>query len=466
MTATHTTETTADGPTSTNTFLTGNYAPVPHETTAWDLEVTGALPPSLAGRYVRNGPNPMAPDPASHHWFLGDGMLHGLELRDGRAVSYRSRWVVTPEVAARTGRAPRPADAGGVMPGPGNTNLVHHAGSMWALCELSLPWQIGPELDTIRQHAFGGSLPVGTTAHPKFDPRTGEMHVMGYTFMDDLLRYHVISPDGRLTRTEEIQMGASVMVHDMALTQTYAVALDLPVVFDLQLLADGVGLPYRWDEGYRARVGLVPRSGTGADTLWFDVDPCYVFHPLNAYDDGDAVVLDVVAHPDMFARSQHGPVAGPPRLERWRLDVPSGRWSSEVISTRPQEFPRADERLATLRHRYGYAAGSSIQDLGGLDDAPTSVIKYDLERGTEEVHELGRGVKVGEVVFVPDHDDAAEDEGWLVGLAHDRTTDRSSLLVLDATDVTAGPVAEVHLPVRVPAGFHGNWVPDRALHAD
>lgn len=457
--------TTIDQPIATNTFLTGNYAPIPHETTAWNLEVTGSIPPSLAGRYVRNGPNPMAADPARHHWFIGDGMLHGIELRGGRAVSYRSRWVTTPEVASRTGRAALPADPGGVMPGPGNTNVVHHAGSLWALCELSLPWQITSELDTVRQHAFGGALPAGTTAHPKLDPVTGELHVMAYTFMDPLLRYHVISPDGVLTRTEEIELGAPVMVHDMALTQTYAIALDLPVVFDLQMVLDGAAMPYRWDDAYRSRVGLMPRSGTGADTIWFDVDPCYVFHPLNAYDDGDAVVMDVVRHPDMFRQSLDGPIAGPPRLERWRFDLPSGRWSSEVISERPQEFPRADERLATLHHRYGYAAGSGILDLGGLDDQPTSALKVDLERGTEEVHEFAPGVKVGELVFVPDSDDAGEDEGWLMGMVHDRSTDRSSLVILDATDVAAGPVAQVHIPVRVPAGFHGNWMPDSALGA-
>jgi carotenoid cleavage dioxygenase len=445
-------------------FLEGNFAPIPHETTAYSLQVTGSLPPSLAGRFVRNGPNPIAPDPEHYHWFLGDGMLHGVELRDGKAVSYRSRWVVTNEVAAYSSRAPRPAAEGGVIPGPGNTNIVHHAGSMWALCELSLPWQITPELDTVRQHSWGGAMPAGMTAHPKIDPVTGELHVMAYTFADNLLRYHVVSADGLLTRSEEIELGASVMVHDMGLTQRYAVALDLPVVFDLDLIMQGYSMPYRWDDNYQPRVGLMPRNGTGADTIWFEVDPCYVFHPLNAYDDGDTVVMDVARHPDMFKLSSIGPVSGPPRLERWRFDMESGTFSSETVSDRPMEFPRADERLATLQHRYGYGAGSGLEDFGSNNDTSTSALKFDLELGTEEVFEFGPGRKVGELVFVPDADDAGEDEGWLMGLLHDRSIDRSSLVVLDATNIAAGPVAEVHLPVRVPSGFHGNWIPDRSLH--
>jgi carotenoid cleavage dioxygenase len=286
---------------------------------------------------------------------------------------------------------------------------------------------------------------------------------MGYSFMDNLLRYHVVSPEGQLVRTEQIELGRSVMVHDMGLTQSYALALDLPVVFDLDLIMQGYGMPYRWDEDYQARVGLMPRAGTGADTKWFDIDPCYVFHPLNAYDDGDTVVMDVVRHPDMFRISTEGPLSGEPRLERWRFDLTSGTWSNEVICERPLEFPRPDPRRETLQHRYGYAAGSGITDFGSSDDESTAALKFDLARGTQETFEFGPGRKVGELVFVPDSDDAGEDEGWLMGLLHDRSTDRSSLVVLDASDIGGGVVAEVHLPVRVPAGFHGNWIPDAAL---
>ena len=449
--------------TPTNTFLEGNFAPMPFETTAWDLEVDGALPEALTGRYVRNGPNPLHPDPTNHHWFVGEGMVHGVRLRGGRAEWYRSRLVGCPTVQAAKGEPEVPTDDGGVIPGVGNTNLFHHAGAMWAINELSLPYRLTPELDTVAAEAFGGPLPNGITAHPTFDPDTGAMHVMAYSFGPPHLLYHEISPEGRVVRTEELAVGGPTMVHDMAMSQRWVVAFDLPVLFDLGMAAAGRSLPYSWQDDYPARIGLLPRAGTGADTVWIDVDPCYVFHTLNAFDDGDRLVVDLVRHPSMFRTDHDGPNEGTPVLERWTVDPAARVVKREVLDDRPQEFPRADERLAGRRHRYGYTVNVDLTDMGGGPTRTSSVLRYDLEAGTVAAHDLGPGRTASEVVFVPAADDAAEDEGWLLGYVHDAATDRSDLVVLDARDVAAPPVATVHLPVRVPAGFHGNWVPDRAL---
>ena len=450
-------------PETTNRYLEGNFAPVPYEVTAWDLPVEGTLPPSLDGRYVRNGPNPVAADPANHHWFVGEGMLHGVRLRDGRAEWYRNRWVRGEAVQAMRGEAPLPAEAGGIIPGVGNTHVVAHAGSLWALNELSLPYRITPELDTVGAEAFGGPLPNGMTAHPKVDPATGALHVMAYSFVDPLLLYHEVSPEGRVVRTEQLDVGGPVMVHDMAMSERWVVAFDLPVVFDLDLVTAGRSLPYRWDPGYRARIGLLPRAGTAADTVWVDIDPCYVFHPLNAYDEGDRLVIDLVVHPRMFADVADGPDDGAPVLERWEVDPVAGAVKRQVLDGREQEFPRFDERLAGRRHRFGYTVAAALNDFAGGAGRTSSVLKHDLERGTVEAHDLGPGRVVGEVVFVPDAPDAGEDEGWLLGYVHDAATDRTDLVVLDAASMADGPVAVVHLPVRVPAGFHGSWIPDRAL---
>ena len=155
-------------PPEPNRYLEANFRPVPDEITVTDLEVVGTVPAALAGRYVRTGPNPIdVPDPAAHHWFIGDGMVHGVDLHDGGARWYRNRWVRSPEAVAFLGEAdvPRPAE-GGMFPGSGNTNVVHHAGSMWAINELSLPYELSSELDTIRQWDFGGPLPAGTRPTP------------------------------------------------------------------------------------------------------------------------------------------------------------------------------------------------------------------------------------------------------------------------------------------------------------
>jgi carotenoid cleavage oxygenase len=452
-------------PRTANRFLEGNFAPVPDETTAVGLEVVGAVPTELVGRYVRTGPNPIAPDPANHHWFVGDGMVHGVELGGGTAHWYRNRWVRSPEAAAALGEDPVPAPAeGGLFAGSGNTNVVHHAGSIFAINELSMPYELTPELETIRRWDFGGPLPAGTNAHPKFDPASGEMHVMAYSFVPPYCWYHVIDADGRLVRSEPIDMGGPVMVHDMALTPRYALVFDLPVVFDMALATAGRSLPFAWDRDYTPRVGLLPRDATAADTVWIEVDPCYVFHPLNAYDDEQGrVVVDLVRYDSMFAApDDNHSLDGSSSFDRWTLDPATAGWSTSRLDDRTQEFPRGDERLATRRHRYGYALGATIKDLGGTPDA-TAVLKHDLVSGTTEAHDLGRGRVGSEFVFVPSADDAGEDEGWLMGYVYDGATDRSELLILDAHDFGADPVATVKLPRRVPAGFHGNWIPDSAI---
>jgi carotenoid cleavage dioxygenase len=445
----------------TSRYLQGNFAPVDLEVSAYDLEVVGALPAELTGRYVRTGPNPLDRTELDH-WFVGNGMVHGVRLDGGRAAWYRNRYVQNEAIAELKGRP----DVGGPttgVDGSGNTNVVHHAGRMFAINEVSMPMEIDRELETLARVDFGGPMPAGMNAHPKFDPVTGEMHVMAYFFTEPFLRYHVIDTAGRLVRTEEIDVAGPVMVHDMGLTQSNVIVFDLPVVFDLDMAASGRRLPYKWDPDYTARVGVMPRNGTAADTTWIEIEPCYVFHPLNAYDDGSNVVIDVVRYDKVFAVDLDGPTDTMQTFDRWTIDTAAGKVLSERIDDRPQEFPRGDERLATERHRFGYSLGSVLAELGGGPTQTTSVLKHDLVAHTTEELPLGPGRIGGEFVFVPASDDAGEDEGWLLGYVYDSATDRSELLVLDARDFGAAPVARVMLPVRVPAGFHGNWIPDRAL---
>jgi carotenoid cleavage oxygenase len=448
-------------------YLQGNFAPVAEEVTVADLEVTGAVPAALAGRYLRTGPNPFTSDVPEYHWFMGDGMVHGVDLHDGRARSYRNRWVRSPEASARFGESSVPRAEGGWHGGSGNTNVFHHAGAIWAITEGSLPYELTPGLDTVRTHNFGGVMPYGMNAHPKFDPATNELHVVSYGFEPPYLRYHVVDATGQLQRSEEIDLGGPVMVHDMAMTETSIVIFDLPVVFDWDLVAAGRPLPFRWNPDYRARVGIMPRSGTGADTAWVDVEPGYVYHPLNAYDDGGNVVIDLPVHPRAFANDALDPAEGEPSLQRWTIDASAGKVATETIDERGQEFPRADERLAGRRHRYGYALSSaSIEDLGGLAgvDAPGSQLyKHDLVAGTTHTHAFPAGQTASEFVFVPAGPSAGEDEGWLLGYVYDAPRGASDLVILDAHDFGSEPVARVHLPVRVPQGFHGNWIPDRAV---
>jgi carotenoid cleavage dioxygenase len=442
---------------TTNPFLLGNYAPVHDEITDEHLEVTGALPAELSGRYLRIGPNPYAMPEGAYHWFIGDGMVHGVELRDGRASWYRNRWVRTEPIAAATGE-PLPAGPAQPMYDSSNTNVLGHAGRILSLTEGAMPYELSPQLDTLGRTAFGGTLPTGFTAHPKVDPLTGELHGFAYSWADPNLIYHVIDASGRLVRSEPITVGGPTMMHDFALTRSSVVFLDLPVIFDLSMVERGLAMPYRWDDDYPARVGVMPRDGGDADVEWFDVEPCYVFHPMNAYDDGDSVVVDVCRHPTMFARSTEGPNdGGTPTLDRWTIDRSAGKVREERLDERGNEFPRVNETLLMSQHRYGYTV-EAVNTETAFDTA--RLLKHDLRGGTSEQHDFAAGGRPGEFVFVPAAGATSEDDGYLMGYVYDPTRDSSDFVVLDASNVRADPVATVRLPQRVPYGFHGNWVPD------
>lgn len=439
----------------TNRYLTGNYAPVDRELTESDLPVKGHIPRELEGRYLRNGPNPVeAPEPSTYHWFSGDGMVHGVRLRDGRAEWYRNRWVRSAQVAATLGEPIRPGPVHAEMDFAANTNVIGHAGRTLALVEAGpRPYELTYDLETIGPSDFDGSLDGGYSAHPKRDPVSGELHALSYFWgWGDRVRYTVTGTDGRVRRAVDVEVGGPVSIHDLSLTERYAVIYDLPVVFDMGAAAAGAAFPYRWDASYEARVGLLPRDGAGSDVRWFEIEPCYVFHALNAYDDGEEVVLDVVRHRRMFDTNVLGPDEGRPTLERWRVNIPAGKVIEERLDDRGQEFPRVDERVVGRPYRYGYTAAF-------LDEG-NALIKHDLASGTSEIRRLPGNDGGSEAVFVPRAEDSAEDDGWMLSIVYDPVRDASDLLVLNAADFTGEPAAVVELPQRVPYGFHGNWIPD------
>ncbi len=441
-------------------FLAGNYAPVAEEQTLTDLEVIGSIPESLDGRFIRNGPNPLdEPDPSTYHWFTGNGMVHGVRLRDGRAEWYRNRIVRGPAATEFLGEDPVPGPEHEMFRGGANTNVIGHAGATWAIVEAGgYPFRLNDELDTEAADPFGGTLDGPFTAHPKRDPDTGELHAICYSpFIGEIVHYVVVGVDGKVRKTVDVPVGGLPMVHDCGLTESKVIVLDLPCVFDMDLAMQG-RFPFSWSDDYPARMGLLDREADdGNDVAWFDVDPCYVFHPLNAYDLPDGgVVLDAVRHPKVFASNLNGPNEGGPTLRRWTFDPSSGKATEELLDDRPQEFPRMDERILGKPHRFGYGA-AFIPDETGV--AHGDAVKHDLVGGTSEVHDYGEGRKTLEPVFVPTSDGSAEDDGYVMSYVYDATTDTSDIVILHAQDFTGEPVATVKLPIRVPYGFHGNWVP-------
>lgn len=216
--------------------------------------------------------------------------------------------------------------------------------------------------------------------------------------------------------------------------------------------------PYRWRPSHGARVGLLPRDGQAKDMRWYEVDPCYVFHPCNAYDLADGgVVMDVVVHDRMFDRSRTGPeLDGGARMERWTLPANGSKVQRQVISDIHQEFPRLDERRVGRPYRYAYAVGFGVDTPAGLP-----LLRHDLEQGQPLVRSFGPHTVLGEFVFVPRGENGPEDDGWLMGFVHHVQTGQTELHVINADDFMGPAQAVVHIPTRVPLGFHGNWLPDQ-----
>jgi carotenoid cleavage dioxygenase len=442
-------------------YLVGIHAPLREEHTLTNLRVTGTLPTDLNGRYLRIGPNPLAPvNPATHHWFTGEGMVHGVRLGAGTAQWYRNRWIRSAAISDSLGEAPVAAPAGRAR-GQVNTNVLGIAGRTWALVEAGVsPVLLSDELETMAYDPFGGSLRGSFSAHPHRDPDTGELHAICYRGdVHDTVWHTVLNAAGEVVRELAIPVSDGPSIHDCALTRRYVLVFDLPVTFSFKMVLAGHPFPYRWNPEHPARVGLLPRRGAAADIRWYEVDPCYVFHPCNAFEDeAGGVTVDVVAHDRMFDDNFDGPDGSRATFERWTLGATASKVQRRVIDDESQEFPRYDERLTGKPYRHAYAMAIAAPGAGLVND--TRLFHHDLATGQREVHDFGPRRHPGEFVFVPRHAQAGETEGWLIGLVVDMNTQTTDLAVLAADDFTAPPVALVHLPHRVPPGFHGNWVPD------
>lgn len=442
-------------------YLTGIHAPMDAELTLTELEVEGEIPAALDGRYLRIGPNPLTPpNPATYHWFIGDGMAHGLRLKDGKALWYRNRWIRSAEVSKALGEPPVPA-RGGRERGNANTNILGIGGRTWALVEAgNSPVELDDELATLSINPFDETLEGPFSAHPHRDPATGELHAICYKGdVADKVWHTVLDAGGKVVREEPIAVEHGPSIHDCAITANDVLVFDLPVTFSMKTLIGGHPFPYRWNPDHQARLGLLPRKGTNEEIRWVAVDPCYVFHPCNAFEQPDGtVIVDVVAHDRMFDDGHDGPDGSRSAFERWTVRPGAVKVERAVIDDTMQEFPRFDERRTGKPYRFAYTmAAEHAEETPGLI-ADTRLIKHDLETGGRAIHDFGPRRHPGEFVFVPKAEDAGEDEGWLIGLVVDMNDETTELAILDARDFAGEPVATVRLPHRIPPGFHGNWV--------
>lgn len=442
-------------------WMQGNYAPVADETEAFELAITGNLPTALTGLYVRNGSNPAGA--ASPHWFLGDGMVHGVRLDRGKAVWYRNRYVRTPMYVDRVDFL------GGGAPGgasnQSNVSVFAHGGKLLTSGEVGFPYQLdASDLSTQGVYDFDGALHTAMTAHPKIDPATGNMHFFGYGFVPPYLTYHIADASGALIYSTEVAVPGPAMIHDFAITDTDAIFWDLPVVFDLDAAIAAVNtgasdqktgaFPFQWDASYGARIGIMPLAGPSTAIRWIEIDPCYVFHGVNAHRAGDEVVIDVCRLPSMFAAE---PDLRPNAIHRWTINTsgPSLTFHDEVLSDEQMDLPTLDRRQVGRDNRQTWFLHLDTAD--GVSEF-TGISRRDTRTGAMDRYDPGEQIRMNEGTFVPDG--TTEGEGWLLAYGWDRARGASDLMVFDAMAMADGPIAAVHLPVRVPYGFHGWWIPE------
>lgn len=466
-----------------NPYLQGLYAPVSTETTAIDLPVIGEIPKDLHGAFVRNGPNPQSTPEGMHHWFDGDGMIHAVYFENGRA-EYRNRFIGTDDFRAE--KAGETIGAGGVlMPSsksrPGstrgdlvykdtaNTDLVFHNGSLMALWYISgKPVRVDARtLETIGNESFGGALPRHVSAHGKVDPQTGEFCFFDYSLTEPWMTYGIVSRDNVLTNFQKVDLPGPRLPHDMGLTTNYVILHDLPVVF-----TEGGLRNHMWQikvADQPARFGVAPRNGRGDQIRWFETDTCYIYHVVNAWEDGDEVVMTAcMMTPNGFAPNPaYGPYASMVNVlalnavpVEWRMNMVTGEVKKRQLDDRIGEFPVVNLDYTGRTSRWSYHVSMAPEELQRFN----GLLKYDLVTGAAEAHRFAEGVGGSEPAFAPRVGATDEDDGYVVvfATAPDGT---SEVQVLAAKAFDQGPLARIPLPVRVPAGFHGTWAPGDQIAA-
>ena len=458
-----------DGSPRIDPYLSGNFAPVRSEDDL-ELSVVGEIPAGLSGAFYRNGPNPQFDPIDDYHWFSGDGMIHGFFVEDGK-VRYRNRYVRTPKWLAENaaGRAlwgtfgnPMTSDpsVAGKDGGVANTNILWHAGRLMALEEGHAPFELDPV--SLESRGYMDQYRGRVTAHPKIDPETGEMIWFGYSSgpapLNATVSYGITDAAGKVVRRDDFEAPYCSMVHDFLVTRSHVLFPILPLTGSLQRAMTG-GPPFAWEPDKGAFVGVMARNA-GVETIrWFQTEACYVFHPMNAWEDGDKIFADVMEYPtaplfpNVDGSRGHDSKA---RLVRWTFDLaaPTNQVGREPLDDMAGEFPRFDERRAGLSYRHGwFAAGSPIPSNRGFG----AIAHVDLKTGKRVSYAFGEGDGTGEPIFVPRSAKAAEGDGWVICTVYRGETDRSDLAVFDALDIAAGPIALAQMPRRVPFGFHGNW---------
>jgi carotenoid cleavage dioxygenase-like enzyme len=447
-------------------YLKGTFEPWTNEGEIYELIVKGEIPTDLRGTYFRNGPNPQHVLNEKHHIFDGDGMIHAFNFLDKR-VSYNNKWIRTDKfnLEREAGRSlfggmanrwkdPSVLDRSGNV---ANTNIIWHGGKLLALFEAGPPVEMNPEnLETIGPWDFYGKLDRAMTAHPKIDPKTGDLlfysHVFG-TSRD--LQFYRADKNGNIVETKKIPTPFHSMIHDFVFTENYIIFPLFPLTISMERALKGES-PIAWEPKLGTQFGIIPRQGDGK-IRWLHTDACFAFHFMNAYEDKGQIIIDAIVAdtiPEDAKPFQGQKDDYPTRLIRWNLNLETQMVNKEVLDSTRGEMPRIDERFLGQKYQNGYFAAQ----LGevNLPEIWNAIIHFDFNSNLKQVYTVPDEDVVNEAIFVP-KTQGREGEGYILCLVYRSKLNRSDLLVLNSLEISKGPIATVEIPHRVPFGFHGSW---------
>jgi len=472
---------------SNHPYLSGAWTPLHEEVDVDQLEIIeGEIPKDIDGIYLRNTENPVHQPLGRHHPFDGDAMIHQVNISGGK-VSYRNRFVRTSCFEAE--QIAGGALWGGLMdpqnmskrPGfgaheglkdTGSTDIIVHAGMAYAtFYQCGEAWQIDPvTLDNLGKASWG---PLdGVSAHQKVDEETGELMFFNYSKHAPFMHYGVVDRAGQLSHYVPVPLPGPRLPHDMAITKNWSILNDMPLFWDTELLERNIHAA-RIHDGMPTRFALIPRHGASHDIRWFEAAPTYVLHWTNAYEDGDEVVLEGYFQdkpmPDPIEEAgeyshmmayvdEHSFQS---RFHRWRFNLVTGETHEERLSDRIVEFGMVNPNYLMKRNRYTWHTTTKP---GWF--LFNGYVRYDSETGEEQVYQLPEGVFASESPVIPAKGGASEDDAYLVTFLIDENSGTSQLAILDASDITKGPIARAALPHKLSSGVHSTWVENDQLRAD